>query len=81
MRNPYVHPKVGLKEGSHMKRLMDSGVPDPRDLADADAQFAIRTVVDFIRPYINDEMRIRCCSAEVWDTTRFAPTIVRNLKR
>jgi hypothetical protein len=28
---------------------MDSGVADPRDLADADAQFAIRAVVDFIR--------------------------------
>lgn len=49
MRNPYVHPKVGFKDGSHMKRLMDAAVPDPRDLADADAQFAIRTVVDFIR--------------------------------
>jgi hypothetical protein len=28
---------------------MDSGMADPRDLANADAQFAIRTVVDFIR--------------------------------
>jgi hypothetical protein len=49
MRNPYVHPKVGLKEGSGMRRLLDSGHSDPRDLADADAEFAIMAVVDFIR--------------------------------
>jgi hypothetical protein len=46
MRNAYVHPKVGLRPGSTMKRFLDSGHDDPRDLADADA---LETVVDFLR--------------------------------
>lgn len=49
MRNPYVHPKVGLKPGSNMKRILDAKALDPRDLADSDAKFAVETVAEFFR--------------------------------
>jgi len=49
LRNPYVHPAVGLKPGSVMDRLMGSGLSHERDLPDSDAWYAIETVVDFIR--------------------------------
>jgi hypothetical protein len=48
IRNSYVHPKVGLKQGSVMDRLVGSGLGDPRDLVDEDAWFALQAVVECV---------------------------------
>jgi hypothetical protein len=49
IRNSYVHPAVGFAPNSVMGRLMGSGLKHERELPDADAWYAIETVVDFIR--------------------------------
>jgi len=55
MRNPYTHPKVGLHARGHMARMRDTEIWDPYDLAEADAQEAVRIVVDWLRECSQDE--------------------------
>lgn len=54
MRNPYVHPQAGIGPRTYMQRLLnefttsDNGIT-PEDLAQKDAETAIKIVVDFLR--------------------------------
>ena len=48
MRNPYVHPRIGLHEKGYMWRLVQHNV-DPEQLAQTDAEEAIRIIVDYLR--------------------------------
>jgi hypothetical protein len=50
IRNPYVHPRGGLRPGTYMHRLVESGHKSPLDLLQADAEFALELVAEFIRP-------------------------------
>jgi hypothetical protein len=47
IRNPYVHPTRGTR--SYMERLRKKAFPDPERLAGEDAEFAVRTIVNWLR--------------------------------
>ncbi|AMQ41785.1 hypothetical protein AMS64_04980 [Aeromonas veronii] len=47
IRNPYVHAKVGLKDGSLQKKMMDKQVYDPVEMARLDAFEALKVLKEF----------------------------------
>lgn len=49
MRNPYTHHTIGTGKRTYMGRLLESAPVAPEDLVLADAQFAVRAVVDYLR--------------------------------
>lgn len=49
MRNPYTHHIIGTGERSYMGRLVQSESSAPEDLVLEDANFALTTVVDYLR--------------------------------
>lgn len=49
MRNPYTHHTIGTGRRTYMGRLLEGAPVAPEDLVVADAQFAIRAVVDYLR--------------------------------
>ena len=49
MRNPYTHHTIGTGKRTYMGRLLESAPIAPEDLVLADAQFAVRAVVDYLR--------------------------------
>lgn len=47
IRNPYVHAKVGLKDGSLEKKMMDNKIYDPVEMAKLDAFEALKVLKEF----------------------------------
>lgn len=49
MRNPYMHHTIGTGIRSYLGRIAESEFTAPEDLVVEDANFTIRTVVDYLR--------------------------------